>query len=174
MVNALPRRKPNRLPLASYQGARCYFVTICCRDRRPFFAREELARELALVLRDTCARHGFDIHAYCFMPDHFHGLLIGNGPSADLLLAVRNFKGAAATCARRLGISALWQKGFHDHVIRSEESLNRVAWYILMNPVRAGLVRKAAEWPFSDWVVADWRTEETTAEPYRPPWKKSA
>lgn len=173
MVNALPRRKPNRLPLASYRGARCYFVTVCCRERRPFFTREELARELALVLRDTCARHGFDIHAYCFMPDHLHVLLIGNRPSADLLLAARNFKGAAAVSARRLGISGLWQKGFYDHVIRSEESLNRVAWYILTNPVRGGFVKHAADWPFSDWAAVDWRTKGTTAEPYRPPWKKS-
>lgn len=86
---------------------------------------------------------------------------------------MRNFKGAAAARVRRLQISALWQKGFYDHVIRSEESLNRVAWYILMNPIRAGLVRNTAEWPFSDWVVADWRTKEATAEPYRPPWKKA-
>src|SRR6185437_3770513 len=171
MANVPPRRKPNRLPLASYHGARCYFVTIFCRERRPFFAREELASELTLVLRDTCARHGFDIHAYCFMPDHLHVLLIGDRPTADLLLAVRNFKGAAAARARRLQISALWQKGFYDHVIRSEESLNHVASYILMNPVRAGLVRKAAEWPFSDWVVADWRTKEIPVKPYLPPWE---
>src|SRR6185437_15946071 len=139
MANVLPRRKPNRLPLPSYQGVRCYFVTICCRERRPFFAREELARALARVLRDTCAKHGFDVHAYCFMPDHFHSLLVGNSPSADLPVAVRNFKGAAAACARRFKVSRLWQKGFYDHVIRNEESLNRVAWYILMNPVRGGL-----------------------------------
>jgi len=112
MVNALPRRKPNRLPLASYHGARCYFVTICCRERKPFFAREELARELALILRDTCARHGFDIHVYCFMPDHLHVLLIGNRPTAALLLAVRSFKGAAAARARRLQISALCRRDF--------------------------------------------------------------
>ncbi|MHB8527014.1 MAG: REP-associated tyrosine transposase [Candidatus Acidiferrales bacterium] len=173
MANAFPRRKSNRLPLPSYRGIRCYFVTICCRERRPFFAREELARKLALVLRDACARHGFGIHAYCFMPDHFHVLLIGNAPTADLLLAVRNFKGAATACARHLGISMLWQKGFYDHVIRSEESLNRAAWYILMNPVRAGLVTKAAEWPFSDWAVTGWRAVVPTTEAYLPPWKRS-
>jgi hypothetical protein len=42
-----------------------------------------------------------------------------------------------------------WQKGFFDHVIRSHESYDAKSVYVRENPVRAGLVRKAEEWPYA-------------------------
>jgi hypothetical protein len=49
--------------------------------------------------------------------------------------------------------SSLWHKSYHDHVVRSEEDLLQIAEYILGNPVRAGLVESAAEYPFSGSLV---------------------
>ena len=45
-------------------------------------------------------------------------------------------------------VSPLWQRNFFDHVIRKEESLIRVAEYILQNPVRKGIVPDWGEYPF--------------------------
>ena len=42
-----------------------------------------------------------------------------------------------------------WQKGFFDHVIRSEESYEQKWVYVRDNPVRAGLVRSAEDWPYA-------------------------
>ena len=42
-----------------------------------------------------------------------------------------------------------WQKGFFDHVIRSEESYAQKWVYVRDNPVRAGLVRSAEDWPYA-------------------------
>jgi len=41
-----------------------------------------------------------------------------------------------------------WQKGFFDHVIRSQESLDQKWLYVRENSVRAGLVRSAEDWPY--------------------------
>jgi len=41
-----------------------------------------------------------------------------------------------------------WQEGFFDHRIRSSESAEEKRQYILMNPVRAGLVARPDDWPY--------------------------
>jgi len=45
---------------------------------------------------------------------------------------------------------AIWQAGYHDHALRKEEDIRDVARYIVMNPVRAGLVRSVREYPLWD------------------------
>ena len=42
-----------------------------------------------------------------------------------------------------------WQAGFFDHVLRSDESRSEKWEYIRMNPVRAGLVEEADDWPYA-------------------------
>jgi putative transposase len=47
----------------------------------------------------------------------------------------------------------VWQRGFFDHVMRSAESYSQKWDYVRENPVRAGLVRDADEWPYSGEIV---------------------
>ena len=49
-----------------------------------------------------------------------------------------------------------WQKGFFDHVLRSDESYAQKWEYVRDNPVRAGLVKKWEDWPYWGEV---WRLE---------------
>ena len=49
----------------------------------------------------------------------------------------------------------LWQQRFFDHLLRSSESYAGKWSYVLENPVRAGLVSTAAEWPFQGHVHFD-------------------
>ena len=44
----------------------------------------------------------------------------------------------------------IWQDGFHDHAIRSDEALINVARYIVANPLRANLVRELGMYPYWD------------------------
>jgi hypothetical protein len=43
----------------------------------------------------------------------------------------------------------LWQESYFDHIVRDEESVARQVCYVLNNPVRAGLVNRWDEWPYS-------------------------
>ena len=47
----------------------------------------------------------------------------------------------------------LWQPGFFDHVLRHDESYSQKWEYVRENPVRAGLVVRADEWPYQGELV---------------------
>lgn len=46
-----------------------------------------------------------------------------------------------------------WQPGFFDHLLRGEESYREKWEYVRENPVRAGLVEHAEQWPFQGEIV---------------------
>ncbi len=97
------------------------------------------------ALRHTQAAGHAHTWAFVLMPDHLHWLFtLGEG--ADLSGVVRGVK---AVSAHRIGM-ALWQKGFHDHAVRSEESLVEIARYLIQNPLRAGLVSRVGLYPHWD------------------------
>jgi len=85
------------------------------------------------------------------MPDHVHLLLqLENGFDGSLQKWVSSFKSCIAKDAKRsFGIEKLWQKNFHDHVVRGEDGLLGIAEYILNNPVRKGLVDDWREYSYS-------------------------
>ena len=86
--------------------------------------------------------------AFVFMPDHLHLLLLGSETSS-LPRFMKRFKQETGYLFRQQRGEALWQKGYHDHVLRREEDLGDVARYVAANPVRAGLVAGWAEYPFT-------------------------
>jgi REP element-mobilizing transposase RayT len=90
------------------------------------------------------------------MPDHIRLLL----QDRDVVDFVRLLKGKLAPLARRLEPDrARWQRSFYDHALRREETLSDVARYIWHNLVRAGLVMRAREYPWSGSLVwPDWTT----------------
>ena len=165
------RRKRNRLVAESYRGRGAYFLTLCVQDRKRIFHDRELVTMLLVLLEKTCAAYSFLAYAYCFMPDHLHLILLGESSTSELALMVRAFKGAAATVARKSGVSNLWQKGYYDHVLRSGKSLDEAAWYVFLNPVRAGLAKTVHEWPYSGSFVFEWKSLAPPSEPFHPPWK---
>jgi len=89
--------------------------------------------------------------AWVLMPDHWHGLVeLGDG--VELGQRVGWFKGASAFQLRRLepAIGRIWADGFHDHALRADEELVECARYIVLNPVRAGLVKRVGDYSFWD------------------------
>jgi len=166
------QRKPNRLSADSYRGRRAYFLTLCVRDRKRVFTDGALVDALLSLLAKNCSSHRFAIYAFCFMPDHLHLILVGESDSSELARLVRAFKGAATAEARRLGVSNLWQKGFYDHILRSGKTIDEAAWYILLNPVRAGLAKTIEEWPYSGSFEFEWKTLAAPRDPFHPPWKE--
>jgi REP element-mobilizing transposase RayT len=71
------------------------------------------------------------------MPDHVHGILLlgqgaGRAPPLHLSTVIGSYK---ASVSRLIG-EPLWQRGYHDRVIRSERELEELRRYIAENPVR--------------------------------------
>ncbi|HFF3759912.1 transposase [Stenotrophomonas maltophilia] len=90
--------------------------------------------------------------AWVVMPGHVHWMFELRG--ARLPDIARRMKSSSALALNRLAgrRSAVWQPGYFDHAVRTEQSLARQALYILGNPVRAGLAGQLGEYPYA-WSV---------------------
>ncbi len=132
------RRRPNRLPLGNYADHHFYLLTLASHGRRNVFAGSA-APMCVTALRIVATKHAAGILAYCFMPDHVH-LLVHCPERTFLPDFIRDFKQATGFRFKKQTGCQLWQKSYHDHVLRSEESVMDAARYIVANPVRAGLV----------------------------------
>ena len=87
---------------------------------------------------------------YVIMPDHIH-LFIGFGADSTSVSAwMKSLKNAISKTLRNADFCGPhWQRGFFDHLIRSQESYDEKWLYVRDNPVRAGLVRSAEDWPYA-------------------------
>ncbi len=67
--------------------------------------------------------------------------------------------------SRRVRAGLLWQDGYFERTLRRDEDVTSVAVYIANNPVRAGLVERAEDWPHSGGVILDamWGRRERSA-----------
>jgi REP element-mobilizing transposase RayT len=123
-------------------------VTLATDGRAPRFEGEQLALSCIESLGAAAEHEGVDILSYVFMTDHVH-LLIQGSEEASLPRLMKRFKqDTGFHFKQRTGFS-LWQKGYHDHILRREEDVNDVAQYVAANPVRAGLVKDWGEYPFT-------------------------
>jgi REP element-mobilizing transposase RayT len=86
------------------------------------------------------------------MPDHIHWLLV-LGDKGPLKKLMRSFKSYTARVLngylQRTG-TRLWQPGYHDHAVRREENVGKLARYIVSNPLRGGLVDEIGQYPLWD------------------------
>ena len=104
----------------------------------PGFLITNRSRYLSLIRRARLA-YNIAVGRYVIMPDHIH-LFVTGDPDFVLSRWVGGLKRAIAV-ALACHARELWQPGFFDHVLRSDESYAEKWQYVLENPVRAGLVR---------------------------------
>ena len=153
---ARPRRKSPRLEGFDYSESRCYFVTTCTFRRRRAFTDARLNRTLLAHLHEQAKIHGVMLHAWCLMSDHLHLLVEMPGDGLSLSEWVGRLKGLTSRRVRSMGFRGwLWQGQFHEHILRREESIERVAEYIVHNPVRKGLVETWVEYPWAGMGIED-------------------
>jgi putative transposase len=146
-------------------------VTICCHQRKPFLAANENAAPVIEYLQSSATRESFAVHAYCAMPDHLHFLSSGTSDTSNMLTFVNSFKQHAAyEFLERTG-NQLWQYKFYDHILRPGNSVESVAWYVWMNPVRKDLCKNPEDFPYSGSFSNTIPMRRTGAQDWIPPWK---
>lgn len=118
------------------------------RRQRTFFSDGDY-RLYVRYLQAACAATGTAVWAWCLMPNHVHLVLV---PSAEggLSGALHRTQGryTRAINARAQSVGQLWHGRFASFVM-DERYLLACARYVERNPVRAGLVEHAADWPWS-------------------------
>ena len=142
--------QPLRLVADRYaEPGRAFAVTICVRGRRPVFLDAVFARHCVDFLRALATMTGTRLYAYCLMPDHVH-LLLSPSHATSIPGFVGRWKSLCAReWLRRSGEASFWTESFHDRVLAEDEDLLRIGNYILMNPVRVGLVDRPEAYRFA-------------------------
>jgi len=161
-------RRSIRLKGYDYSQPGAYFITICTQDRACLFG-DVMGGEMRLneyghiVWRclEEIPLHfpHAELDAFVVMPNHVHGIVIltvqngvfgkmeqfGKPVPGSIPTIVRSFKSATTrhiNALRGTPGAPVWQRNYYEHIIRNEESLNRIREYIVTNPMRWALDRE--------------------------------
>ncbi len=131
-----------------------YHITARGNARESIY-RDDHDREAFLaLLGTTCKRYGWAFHAYCLMTNHYHLLLaLQEAPAGHLVRGMQhlNSRFAQHFNRRHRRVGHLYQGRYHAILVQRERHLVALARYIVLNPVRAGIVADAAKWPWSSY-----------------------
>ena len=171
-MHEIYHRHSIRLKGYDYSKTGYYFVTICTRNRECILGNvvdgemqlSKIGQLVQIAWNDLLKRfENLELDKVTVMPNYIHGIIIiveaglalpkegaaSSAPTRDVPLrlmdVVRAFKSISAINVNRflsrVGIP-LWQRNYYEHIIRNEESLNRVREYIGNNPLRWELDRE--------------------------------
>ena len=128
---------------------RYFFVTVRLLKERARL-RDADFRLMAVALNRARRQPPFYLTAWEFLPDHWHAICAPVYPRT-ISLVMKSLKNSSTILInrRRGERSELWQARFFDRALRTVNEYNEKVEYIHMNPVRAGLVQQAEDWPWS-------------------------
>lgn len=144
----LIREKKHRLDQEIYIGERPISFTLCIKDRKHYFTNIFTFQIFEQILINELKSFDCFAFVYLFMPDHVHLVLGGNNSNSNVKKSLEMFKQKSGFYLSKNTKSIHWQKGYYDHILRSDESLEVQLKYILNNPVRAGFVDYWKKYPF--------------------------
>ena len=156
---------------AAQPGA-TYFFTVVTYHRTSWFDCEENVSVLREAFRRNMEKRPFRMDAVVVLPDHLHCLWQLPQGDSDFSGRWREIK---KRVSRQLDSRTnlrnerlVWQKRFWEHLIRDEKDWRNHMDYIHYNPVKHGLVKRPADWPWSSfskavargWYDTDWGMTE--------------
>ena len=143
----LPKRKSPRIPGYDYGMPNYYFITICTHEKQCIFGNPgrlntfgKIAEENLLLIPRLHPRIQLD--KYVVMPNHIHGIFIVKAENAndglkDLSMVIGQYKMSVTKRIRKSeSEKRVWQRSFHDHIIRNQSSYEKIWLYIENNPLK--------------------------------------
>ena len=150
-----PKRKPNRLASYDYNQAGAYFITICTQDRKCILSRivgggvldapDNLLTDVGKIVEKNILSGEYvervSVTKYVIMPNHIHLLLVvgantsgtSKAPSPTNALIPHFISTFKRFCHREIG-ERIFQRSYHDHIIRNEQDYLKIWEYIENNP----------------------------------------
>jgi len=129
---------------------RVYLLTAVVEQRRPFFSDLRAGRLLVGQMRAADQAGMVHSLAWVVMPDHLHWLVeLKQGSLAQIMCRVKSRSSRSVNLLRG-NSEPVWQRGYYDRALRRDEDLKAAARYIVMNPLRAGLVKRLGDYPLWD------------------------
>ncbi len=159
---AAPKRKVLRLPKYDYSAPGAYFITVCTQDRRcilshiavgadalggPLLNLTETGKIVEKYILSSDRIGGLHVDKFVIMPNHIHlllridGLFAGadGGPpraSAPTYATIPSAIGALKRLVHREVGQTIFQRSYHEHVIRGEADYREIWRYIDTNPAK--------------------------------------
>ncbi len=146
-----PEREPGRLslphlpPLEYGNQTIIQYVTVTVDKRRPVLANQKV---LEILLAAWKRADHWLVGRYVIMPDHVHLFCAPVVLATPLKRWMEFWRAEATRHWPRLDEKPIWQRDFFDRQLRRGESYAQKWMYIWENPVRAGLVSQAEDWPW--------------------------
>ena len=146
-------RKNIRLKNYDYQQNGLYFVTICIQNREHLLGeisnKGYFIYDAGIMVQSVWNNlpkyyKGINVHDFVVMPNHIHGIIELKNSDLNLSEIIRRFK-TFTTYQYIDGVhhknwqlfyKKLWQRNYYEHVIRNDESLEKLQQYILNNPMQ--------------------------------------
>ena len=153
MIMDLPKRKPTRLQGYDYSTPGAYFITICVKEKQHLLGKI-VGDDAHIVPKNILSNYGLicdkyinyinikyenvKVNKYVIMPNHIHLIIFLNRamkaspPTIGMESIVRSFK---IMVTKEIGVS-IWQRSFHDHIIRGEKDYQKIWEYIDSNEAK--------------------------------------
>ncbi len=120
------------------------------------------------ILSRVCERYNWRIHAYCLMGNHYHILL--ETADGNLSKGMRQLNGVYTQYFNRQHnrVGHVYQGRYKAILVEKDSYLLELSRYVVLNPVRAGMIKNMDEWhwssylvtigklPTPDWLEVDW------------------
>jgi len=135
-----------------YEGA-LYHVTSRGNAQSDIYLSDDDRDMFLSVLSHVVDRFGWICHAYCLMSNHFH--LMIETPKGNLSRGMRQLNGMYTQRFNRAHgrVGHLFQGRFKSIVVDKDAYLLELSRYIVRNPVTAGMVKDAGDWPWSSYLA---------------------
>ena len=142
-----------------FDGA-IYHITSRGNARQEIFLDDTDRRSFLEVLAEVVDRFGWICHAYCLMPNHYHLLIETPEPNLSQGMQLLNgvFTQRFNRHHKRLG--HVLQGRYKAILVERESHLLELARYVVLNPVRAEMVRSAKDWPWSSYRATSGQAEK--------------
>jgi putative transposase len=149
-------------------------------DRREEIYQDDDDREAWLaILAQCCERFNWRIHAWCQMSNHYH--LIIETVEGNLSAGMRQLNGVytQAVNRRHRRVGHVFQGRYKAILVERDSYLLELSRYVVLNPVRAKMVKHTSQWPWSsyhatigtapraEWLHTDWLLSQFGTQPKR-------
>jgi putative transposase len=135
-----------------YPGA-VYHVTTRGNERKAIFQDEQDRETFLRTLHHVIDRYHWVCDAYCLMNNHYH--LLVETPDGNLSKGMRQLNGVYTQLfnRRHRRIGHLFQGRYKAILIQKDSHLLEASRYVVLNPVRAGTVKRPDQWKWSSYLA---------------------
>lgn len=140
-----------------------YHITSRGNARQEIFLSDDDRINFLNLLGREVEQQGWNCYSYCLMSNHYH--LMIETPDGNLVSGMRRLNGAYSQefNRRHVRVGHLFQGRYKSIIVDRESYLLELCRYVVLNPVRAGIVKQPGDWRWSSYLA-------TTGETEKPDW----